>query len=83
MVAASSRRSMCVPTSRNGVLGQCWVISGTYCGGGGSGVRKHDGTIIMYTLTIVYVQLRTKREQNVLFLLSNSRAHLESVTTPR
>ena len=48
MVAASSRRSMCVPTSRNGVLGQWWVISGTHCGGGGSGVRKHDGTIIMY-----------------------------------
>ena len=32
MVAASSRKSICVPTSRKGVLGQWWVISGTHCG---------------------------------------------------
>ena len=31
IVAASSRKSICVPTSRKGVLGQWWVISGTHC----------------------------------------------------
>ena len=29
-VAASSRRSICVPTRRNGVFWQWWVISGTH-----------------------------------------------------
>ena len=29
-MAASSRRSTCVPTNRKGVLGQWWVISGTH-----------------------------------------------------
>ena len=31
IVPASSLKSTCVPTSRNGVLGQWWVISGTHC----------------------------------------------------
>lgn len=30
MVDGSSLRSICVPTSRNGVFGQWWVISGTH-----------------------------------------------------
>ena len=30
MVEASSRRSICVPTSRKGVFWQWWVISGTH-----------------------------------------------------
>lgn len=32
IVAASSRKSICVPTRRKGVLGQWWVISGTHYG---------------------------------------------------
>lgn len=31
MVDGSSRKSIWVPTSRNGVFGQWWVISGTHC----------------------------------------------------
>lgn len=30
MLPASSLKSICVPTSKNGVLGQWWVISGTH-----------------------------------------------------
>lgn len=30
MVDGSSLRSICVPTSRKGVFGQWWVISGTH-----------------------------------------------------
>lgn len=34
IVAASSLKSIWVPTRRKGVLGQWWVISGTHCKGG-------------------------------------------------
>lgn len=74
IVATSSLKSICVPTSKNGVLWQWCVISGTHCkiiyyynriSFNIEGMQKHNADTIPFLLhfrTTMVIQLRSIRE---------------------